>query len=58
LVLKKAIVKGSFSCKGFYSNKFLKLFGGTAKGHPNNEDYLKAKNFAYNIKNNIDLEIV
>lgn len=46
LTLKGAVVKGEFCCKGYLTNKFLKLFGGMAKGHPNNEDLLNAKNFA------------
>ena len=48
---KGAIVKNSFSCKGYYTNNFLKLFGGTSKGHPNNDDILNAQNFANDLLN-------
>lgn len=48
---KDAIVKNNFSCKGYYTNNFLKLFGGTSKGHPNNDDILNAQNFANDLLN-------
>jgi len=39
-----------FSCVGFNTNSFLKLFGGINKGRPNAEDLKHAKEFALNIK--------
>lgn len=37
---------GSFACKGYDTFGPLKLFGGIAKGRPNNSDLEKAKDFA------------
>lgn len=51
LTAKGAVVKGSFSCKGFYTNKLLKMIGGVSKGHPNNNDLTNAKNFAKKLVN-------
>ena len=39
-------VLGSFACKGFDTFGPFKLIGGLAKGRPNDEDLLNAKNFA------------
>jgi len=41
---------GSFSCRGFADLGPLKLFGGKNKGRPNEEDILKAKEFANTLK--------
>lgn len=48
---KNAFVKNSFICKGYYTNNLLKLFGGTSKGHPNNDDILNAQSFANELLN-------
>ncbi|HUU75687.1 MAG TPA: flavodoxin family protein [Methanoregulaceae archaeon] len=42
-----------FSCKGFNTNSFLKLFGGMNKGRPNAEDLKNAEEFARNLKQNL-----
>ncbi len=42
-----------FSCKGFNTNSFLKLFGGMNKGRPNAEDLKNAEKFAQNLKQNL-----
>lgn len=39
-----------FSCKGFNTNSFLKLFGGMNKGRPNEEDIRNAETFAEKLK--------
>jgi Flavodoxins len=39
-------VVGSFACKGYDTFGPLKLFGGIAKGRPNDNDFEKAKDFA------------
>ncbi len=49
LLDKSAKVVGSFSCRGFFTTKFLDIFGGTAKGHPNNVDFQNAEKFAGSI---------
>lgn len=49
LLSKGASVVGSFACRGFFTTKFLNIFGGTAKGHPSTEDLKKAENFANSI---------
>jgi flavodoxin len=41
-----------FSCAGFNTNSFLKLFGGLNKGRPNAEDLKHAEVFAENLKEN------
>jgi flavodoxin len=44
---KGAQVTGSWGCKGFDTYvKFFNLFGGLAKGHPNEQDIRSAKEFA------------
>lgn len=40
-----AAVAGSFACKG-YDTKVMKLFGGIAKGHPDEKEISAAKEFA------------
>ncbi|WP_368488294.1 flavodoxin family protein [Clostridium sp. BJN0013] len=39
-------VIGSFTCKGYDTFGPFKLFGGIAKGRPNDNDFKKAKEFA------------
>ncbi len=41
---------GDFSCKGFNTNSFLKLFGGMNKGRPNDQDFCDAEAFAHQMK--------
>ena len=58
LLRKKLQSKGymivdEFSCKGFNTNSFLKLFGGMNKGRPNSEDLKHAEEFAQNLKKNV-----
>ena len=42
-----------FSCAGFNTNSMNKLWGGTNKGRPNAEDLKHAKEFAQNLKQNL-----
>ncbi|HYF81784.1 MAG TPA: flavodoxin family protein [Clostridia bacterium] len=41
-----ALVKNSFSCKGFDTYGIFKWIGGIAKGHPDSKDIESARNFA------------
>lgn len=43
-------IVGEFSCAGFNTNSFLKVFGGINKGRPNAEDLKCAEEFALNLK--------
>ena len=43
-------VVGEFSCKGWDTVSFLKLFGGINKGRPNEEDLEEARRFAMGLK--------
>lgn len=54
LLDKNAKVVGSFSCRGFFTTKILDIFGGTAKGHPNNVDFKNAEKFAEKIMKEIN----
>jgi flavodoxin len=47
-------IVGEFSCAGFNTNSFLKLFGGLNKGRPNAEDLGDAEEFALNLKKKMD----
>jgi flavodoxin len=47
---KGYVVVDEFSCKGFNTNSFLKIFGGMNKGRPNAEDLAKGEKFAENLK--------
>jgi len=49
---KGYMIADEFSCKGFNTNSFLKLFGGMNKGRPNAEDLKHAEEFAQNLKQN------
>ena len=42
-----------FSCAGFNTNSYLKLFGGINKNRPNAEDLKDAEEFAQNLKQNL-----
>ena len=50
---KGYMIVDEFSCKGFNTNSFLKLFGGMNKGRPNTEDLKDAEEFAQNLKRNL-----
>ena len=50
---KGYMIVDEFSCKGFNTNSFLKLFGGMNKGRPNTEDLKHAEEFAQNLKQNL-----
>ena len=43
-------VAGEFSCKGWDTVSFLKLFGGINKGRPNEKDLKEARRFAMGLK--------
>lgn len=43
-------VLGDFSCKAYDDYGPLKLIGGINKGRPNEEDFMKARNFALKLK--------
>ena len=45
LSAKGCTVAGSFACRGYDTFGPFKLIGGIAKGRPNDEDILNAKNF-------------
>jgi flavodoxin len=47
------VIVDEFSCRGFNTNSFLKLFGGMNKGRPNAEDLQTAEEFASNLKQRI-----
>lgn len=47
---KGYLIIDEFSCAGFNTNSFLKLFGGINKGRPNDEDIKHAEEFAQNLK--------
>jgi len=49
---KGYLILDEFSCKGFNTNSFLKLFGGMNKGRPNALDLKHAEEFAQNLKQN------
>lgn len=50
---KGAEIVGSWGCKGFDTYvKFFNLFGGLAKGHPNEQDIRSAKEFARSMGKN------
>jgi len=50
---KGYVIVGEFSCKGFNTNSFLKLFGGMNKGRPDAEDLKNAEEFASRLKRRI-----
>ena len=43
-------IVGEFSCAGFNTNSFLHRFGGLNKGRPNADDLERAREFARNLK--------
>jgi len=50
---KGYMIVDEFSCAGFNTNSFNKLFGGINKGRPNAEDLKHAEEFAQNLKQNL-----
>jgi len=46
---KGYMIVDEFSCRGFNTNSFIKLFGGINKGRPNAEDLKHAEEFAQNL---------
>ena len=47
---KGYMIVDEFSCAGFNTNSFLKIFGGINKGRPNAEDLKHAEEFALHLK--------
>ena len=45
------VIVGEFSCAGYNTNSFLKIFGGLNKNRPNEEDLNRAKTFSLNLIN-------
>ena len=50
---KGYVIVDEFQCKGFNTNSFLRYFGGMNRGRPNDKDLKKAKEFAQNMKQNL-----
>jgi len=50
---KGYMIIDEFSCAGFNTNSFNKLFGGINKGRPNAEDLKQAEEFAQNLKQSL-----
>jgi len=50
---KGYMIVDEFSCAGFNTNSFNKLFGGINKGRPNAEDLRQAEEFAQNLKQSL-----
>jgi flavodoxin len=51
---KGYIIVDEFSCKGFNTHSFLKLFGGMNKGRPNAEDLRNAEAFVMDLKRRME----
>lgn len=49
LTSKGALIKDSFSCRGYDTYGIFKWIGGISKGHPNSKDLLSAQDFAKNL---------
>ena len=47
---KGYIIVDEFTCKGFNTFAFLRLFGGMNKGRPNSDDLILAEEFALRLK--------
>ena len=52
LQTKGYIIVDEFSCKGFNTFAFLRLFGGMNKGRPNTDDLKLAEEFSMNLMDN------
>ena len=50
---KGYVIVDEFSCAGWNTNSFSRLFGGINKGRPNAEDLKNAEEFAMNLKQNL-----
>ena len=50
---KGYVIVDEFSCAGYNTNSFLKLFRGINKGRPNAEDLKHTQEFAQNLKQNL-----
>ncbi len=50
LISRGYTIIGEYSCAGFNTNSFLRLFGGLNKGRPNAEDLGRAEEFARALK--------
>jgi flavodoxin len=50
---KGYMIVDEFTCAGFNTNSFSKLWGGINKGRPNAEDLKHAEEFAQNLKQNL-----
>ncbi len=50
---KDYMIVGEFGCKGYNTNSFLRFFGGMNKGKPDAEDLKHAKEFAQNLKQDL-----
>ena len=49
LTSKGALIKNSFSCRGYDTYGIFKLIGGISRSHPDNKDFENAQNFAMNL---------
>jgi flavodoxin len=54
---KGYMIVDEFSCAGFNTNSFSRLFGGINKGRPNAKDLKEAEEFAQNLKQKIKILI-
>jgi len=50
---KGYVIVDEFSCAGYNTNSFNRLFGGINKGRPNAEDLKQAESFAQTLKQNL-----
>jgi len=50
---KGYMIVDEFTCAGFNTNSFSKLWGGINKGRPNDEDLKHAEEFAQNLEQNL-----
>lgn len=57
LVSRGYTIIGEFSCAGFNTNSFLKLFGGLNKGRPNAEDLGDAEEFARSLRKRMETNL-
>ncbi|MFC1803250.1 flavodoxin family protein [Thermoproteota archaeon] len=53
LQYKGYMIVDEFTCAGFNTNSFIKLFGGMNKGRPNADDLKHAEEFAQNLRQNL-----
>lgn len=55
LQAKGYTILDEFSCRGFSTSSFMKVFGGLNKGHPDAQDFLAAELFATGLINQMPL---